>query len=834
MPAIGQVPILPAASAPIPLGAISVSSLGALTLAQQESIVRGTIVITTTQSFVYTGYGDKTLSSSYVELVSPGYTTDSELAAHEADTTNVHGIANTTQLATLANLSSHESDTTNVHGITDTDGLRRRAGSLFPSLAAGSSPYKIVKSIQGTDVLVDLTWYGTIESGPLGPAREIRLPDWKLAGATASVGDRIRLSVRTRGPQSIIITSRALDNNAGSGNIWLNDPTNAYFHYDSTEQANYYVVAAFTHPSVLPPNPALAAINASSGSSIYWYYRSGGMNAGPNTNNYYELPYKAGISFDGGDPSVSFYRTEIIDLIVTPNGWQLERDKTRDVLEINSNLSSLNSHASSSTNVHGLTGTLATTTNVADAVEAHRIDTTDVHGIADTSYLTSKVENSGIFHRNLFGWPTTKMIAASGSEPSFITYSNPPTLFDGTEGWQSASRPIYFVPIFIRNTAQGQFTLRIPVRNYVGTISAALFAADNFNGTTQPSSNGHMTLVTSLGTLSVVADDSVCIFSPSSFGVQRGWHFLAIYFNSDPNGKVWRSIYSPTGPTFGEFVFDSQRRSFFEDTLEKQRRIGSVIRRVDGSPTWPPSTSTAENLLNHIESPVNAKLIYQWNGPDGSVSVSNDMAPRATFMDPSIDYASYVGSISRINDSSYPPLPTIMSVNSQSPQGGYNLNASCAPIVFNPSLNTRFQFEFNPTGHQVTDIRFYSRSTSTGPVNLRFRIWTGGVLAYETDFATPNNSSWNLYSVTTSPITIGNVVASSLTQVMIHGYGGSGSSSSGNWRIDGLELRGTSRIPESPANWASMNPSLHVFGFSEVVPLFYWGFNSVVSGGSGV
>lgn len=48
---------------------------------------------------------------------------------HESDTTNVHGIANTANLATLTDLSNHESDTTNVHGIADTSILVTTTGT---------------------------------------------------------------------------------------------------------------------------------------------------------------------------------------------------------------------------------------------------------------------------------------------------------------------------------------------------------------------------------------------------------------------------------------------------------------------------------------------------------------------------------------------------------------------------------------------------------------------------------------------------------------------------------------------------------------------------------
>jgi hypothetical protein len=99
MSAIGQIPIAPSVTAPIPLGAVTATSLASLTQPQQDSIARGTVVVTATQSFVYTGFGDKTSSTNYVELVSSGYTTDTELSTHATDTTNVHGIEDTADLA---------------------------------------------------------------------------------------------------------------------------------------------------------------------------------------------------------------------------------------------------------------------------------------------------------------------------------------------------------------------------------------------------------------------------------------------------------------------------------------------------------------------------------------------------------------------------------------------------------------------------------------------------------------------------------------------------------------------------------------------------------------
>lgn len=50
-------------------------------------------------------------------------TVATNLQNHADDTTNIHGIADTSLLATTSDISTHNSDTTNVHGITDTSAL---------------------------------------------------------------------------------------------------------------------------------------------------------------------------------------------------------------------------------------------------------------------------------------------------------------------------------------------------------------------------------------------------------------------------------------------------------------------------------------------------------------------------------------------------------------------------------------------------------------------------------------------------------------------------------------------------------------------------------------
>lgn len=76
----------------------------------------------------------------------------SAVAAHEADTTNVHGIANTAALATTAALAAHEADTSAVHGIADTTVLATDA-EVSAAVSAHESDTTNVHGISDTSVL---------------------------------------------------------------------------------------------------------------------------------------------------------------------------------------------------------------------------------------------------------------------------------------------------------------------------------------------------------------------------------------------------------------------------------------------------------------------------------------------------------------------------------------------------------------------------------------------------------------------------------------------------------------------------------------------------------
>src|SRR5574343_976834 len=85
----------------------------------------------------------------------PPIATDAGLAAHEADTTNIHGIVDTAALATTAGLAAHEADTTNIHGIADTAALATTAAvaATYAPLSSPTLTTPSAKTAQDTAVL---------------------------------------------------------------------------------------------------------------------------------------------------------------------------------------------------------------------------------------------------------------------------------------------------------------------------------------------------------------------------------------------------------------------------------------------------------------------------------------------------------------------------------------------------------------------------------------------------------------------------------------------------------------------------------------------------------
>lgn len=141
--------------------------------------------------------------------------TTTDISNHSSDTTNIHGIADTSVLATTSDISTHNSDTTNVHGISDTSVLLTTAGGSVENLTITGN-----LTISGTQTIVDTTnldvtdsliylaseqfdtdvldigifgAYGDIQSGHLhtGFVRDASDSKWKLISNAAEPNDNV-------------------------------------------------------------------------------------------------------------------------------------------------------------------------------------------------------------------------------------------------------------------------------------------------------------------------------------------------------------------------------------------------------------------------------------------------------------------------------------------------------------------------------------------------------------------------------------------------------------------------------------------------------------------
>lgn len=124
------------------------------------------------------------------------------LTAHEADTTNIHGIADTAALVTQTDLTTHAADTTAVHGIADTSALATLAyvdAHMTDVLDAhDASAISVVPQGQqvGTDVQaainnLDTRVAASLESGPdFLRTWALFYDDFLMSGATPIIANQ--------------------------------------------------------------------------------------------------------------------------------------------------------------------------------------------------------------------------------------------------------------------------------------------------------------------------------------------------------------------------------------------------------------------------------------------------------------------------------------------------------------------------------------------------------------------------------------------------------------------------------------------------------------------
>ena len=182
------------------------------------SVQAGDIAIQADNGTTYVLSQTPATTSSNWKEISATAEISAAVTAHEADTTNVHGIADTAALATKtyadAAVGAHEADTTSIHGIADTAALATKTyadnkasdavGTAAAALAAHEADTTNIHGIADTSALVTLNANQTLTAKtltspaltgtPTAPTATVGTDTTQVA-TTAFVQDAIELVV---------------------------------------------------------------------------------------------------------------------------------------------------------------------------------------------------------------------------------------------------------------------------------------------------------------------------------------------------------------------------------------------------------------------------------------------------------------------------------------------------------------------------------------------------------------------------------------------------------------------------------------------------------------
>ena len=273
-------------------------------------------------------------------------TVATNLSTHAADTTSVHGITDTSLLATTThvatNLGTHNSATVSVHGIADTAGLATTAATASAIATAVSTHQSDTTQIHGiantADLVTTSQMSDAISSAEVNQAALAGEGiDWNAATSQYDIGSTVALSATVATDISTAVSTHN------------SDTTNVHGISDTSALALSATVATDISTAVSTHNS--------------------------DTTNVHGIADTASLE--------------------TTTGAQSKADAAAS--------GAVATHSADTTEVHGIadTAALATKTYADNAVSTHQADTTSVHGIADTSLLALKSEVAAVTKTSL-------------------------------------------------------------------------------------------------------------------------------------------------------------------------------------------------------------------------------------------------------------------------------------------------------------------------------------------------------------------------------------------------------------------------------------------------
>ena len=296
-------------------------------------------------------YVDTVANAKGVELLQ-------SIEDHRADTTNVHGIADTSLLVTESTLNAHNSATTNVHGIADT--------SLLATKSYADNSANQAANQAKTDA---------ISAAAADATSKANAVDTSLGYHTAAT-----TGVHGIADTSVLVTNSTLNAHTSdtTGVHGISDTANLVYATDLANQID--IAKSYADSSVIAHNSDTTGVHGIADTSVLVTNSTLNSHTSATTNVHGISNTADLVTLSGTQTLVN--KTLTAPSITSPTGI-VKSDVGLGNVDNTSDANKPVSTAQASANT-------AVANAAAEALAAHESDTTNVHGIADTALLATK------------------------------------------------------------------------------------------------------------------------------------------------------------------------------------------------------------------------------------------------------------------------------------------------------------------------------------------------------------------------------------------------------------------------------------------------------------